>query len=228
MLQLLPRHLQLIIIFAAQKKSEVIRVINHPPQFVRNLMPNFKWKVDSAENTLFLTFDDGPTPNVTEWVLDNLAEYDAKATFFCLGRNAEHYPDIYKRIIDEGHAVGNHTYSHLNGWKVSVQEYIDDVDLASQIIDSHLMRPPYGRFTKKQIQPLRDQGYKMILWDVMPEDYNPRVKPHECCECVLRYATSGSIITFHDSMKARMNLYFALPRVLKHFTEMGFKFARLE
>ena len=206
----------------------MIRVINHPPQFIRQLFPRFKWKVDDAENTLFLTFDDGPTPQVTEWVLDNLAEYDAKATFFCLGRNAEHYPEIYKRIIDEGHAVGNHTYSHLNGWKVSAKEYVDDVDLASQIIDSHLMRPPYGRFTKKQIQPLRDQGYKMILWDVMPEDYNHRVKPHECCNCVLRYATGGSIITFHDSVKASHNLYFTLPRVLQHFTEMGFKFARLE
>jgi len=195
---------------------------------VRRFFPRFQWKVENAPKTLYLTFDDGPTPDITEWVLDNLAEYNAKATFFCLGRNVDHYPEIYHRIIAEGHAVGNHTYSHLNGWKVSAKEYIDDVDLASQYVDSHLMRPPYGRFTKKQIEPLRQQGYRMILWDVMPEDYNHRVKPHECYECVLRYTTGGSIITFHDSMKARMNLHFALPRVLKHFNELGFEFARLE
>lgn len=210
------------------KTTEVIRVINHPPQFVRRFFPKFQWKVEGAPKTLYLTFDDGPTPEVTEWVLNNLAEYNAKATFFCLGRNVDHYPEIYRRIIDEGHAVGNHTYSHLNGWHVSAKEYIDDVDLASQYVDSKLMRPPYGRFTKKQIEPLRQQGYRMILWDVMPEDYNHRVKPHECCNCVLKYATGGSIITFHDSMKARMNLYFALPRVLQHFTDLGFEFARLE
>ena len=195
---------------------------------MRRFFPRFQWKVENAPKTLYLTFDDGPTPDITEWVLDNLAEYNAKATFFCLGRNVDHYPEIYQRIIAEGHAVGNHTYSHLNGWKVSAKEYIDDVDLASQYVDSHLMRPPYGRFTKNQIEPLRQQGYRMILWDVMPEDYNHRVKPHECYECVLRYTTGGSIITFHDSMKARMNLHFALPRVLKHFNEMGFEFARLE
>lgn len=206
----------------------MIRVINHPPEIVRHFFPKFKWKVEDAPKKLFLTFDDGPTPGVTEWVLDNLAEYNAKATFFCLGRNVDHYPEIYQRIVSEGHGVGNHTYSHLNGWKVSAKEYIDDVELASQYIDSTLMRPPYGRFTKKQIVPLRQQGYQMILWDVMPEDYNPRVKPHECCNCVLKFTTGGSIITFHDSMKARMNLYFALPRVLQYFTDLGFEFARLE
>lgn len=191
-------------------------------------MPNFVWKIDGRPKTLFLTFDDGPTPEVTEWVLDTLAQYNAKATFFCLGRNVDHYPDIYSRIIAEGHAVGNHTYSHLNGWKVSAREYIDDVDLASQYIESKLMRPPYGRFTKRQMAPIREQGYRTVLWDVMPEDYNHRVKPEDCCSCVLRFATDGSIITFHDSVKASVNLYYALPRVLKCFSEKGYIFARLD
>ncbi len=206
----------------------MIRVINHPPQFVRRLLPNFCWKVENQDSTLYLTFDDGPTPEVTEHVLDVLAEYNAKATFFCLGRNVDHYPDIYNRIVADGHATGNHTYSHLNGWKVSSKEYIDDVALASQYIDSRLMRPPYGRFTKKQIQPLREQGYKMILWDVMPEDYNHNVSADDCCNCVLHYATGGSIITFHDSVKASRNMYYALPRVLKYFTDKGYTFAKLE
>lgn len=206
----------------------MIRVINHPPQFVRRLMHNFVWKIEDSPKNLFLTFDDGPTPEVTEWVLDTLKQYNAKATFFCLGRNVDHYPDIYSRILTEGHAVGNHTYSHLNGWKVSCKEYLDDVELASQFIDSRLMRPPYGRFLKGQIQPLRRQGYHTILWDVMPEDYNHRVKPEDCCNCVLKYATDGSIITFHDSVKASVNLYYTLPRVLKYFTEKGYAFARLD
>lgn len=191
-------------------------------------MPNFQWKVDGQPNKLYLTFDDGPTPDVTEWVLDTLAQYDAKATFFCLGRNVDHYPEIYSRMLREGHASGNHTYSHLNGWKVSPREYLDDVDLASQYIDSKLMRPPYGRFTEAQIRPLRSAGYRMVLWDVMPEDYNWRVSPEDCCNCVLKYATGGSIITFHDSVKASRNLYYALPRVLKYFTEKQFVFAKLD
>lgn len=206
----------------------MIRVINHPPKLIRMLMPNFLWKISGRPKTLFLTFDDGPTPEVTEFVLDTLARYNAKATFFCLGRNVDHYPDIYSRIISEGHAVGNHTYSHLNGWKVSNSEYIGDVELASQYIESKLMRPPYGRFTKGQILPIREQGYTTVLWDVMPEDYNHRVKPEECCGCVLRFATEGSIITFHDSVKASVNLYYTLPRVLKYFSEKGYEFARLD
>jgi len=206
----------------------VIRVINHPPQFVRRFFPKFTWKIADVENTIYLTFDDGPTPEVTDWVLDTLAHYKAKATFFCLGRNVDHYPEIYSRILAEGHAVGNHTYSHLNGWRVSNKEYVDDVELASQFIDSKLMRPPYGRFTKKQILPLRAQGYRMILWDVMPEDYNHRVAPTDCYNCILRYTTSGSIVTFHDSVKASQNLYFTLPKMLEYFTNKGFRFCRLE
>lgn len=205
----------------------MIRVINNPPKFVRRIMSNYLWKIGGQEKKIYLTFDDGPTPDVTEQVLDMLLKYNAKATFFCLARNIEHYPEIYQRIINEGHSVGNHTYSHLNGWKVSFDEYINDIDLAAQFVNSKFFRPPYGRFTKKQITEVQKKGYKIVLWDVMPEDYNPNVKPEDCCNCVLKYTTEGSIITFHDSLKGSRNLLYSLPLVLEHFAQKGYDFVAL-
>ncbi|MCQ2374558.1 MAG: polysaccharide deacetylase family protein [Salinivirgaceae bacterium] len=202
-------------------------VINKPPQFVRRLMDKCNWKLRTSERTIFLTFDDGPTPEITDWVLCLLKKYNAKATFFCLGRNVDHYPEIYARILANGHSVGNHTYSHLNGWKSSFDEYSNDVVLASEYIDSKLFRFPYGRITPKQYKYVLSQGYKIVLWDVMPEDYNKRIAPEKCFSLVKRYIEDGSIIVFHDSKKASRNLQYTLPLVLEYYTKLGFKFEKI-
>lgn len=166
---------------------------------------------------LHLTFDDGPTPDVTHWVLDKLKEYGAKATFFCLGRNVERYPETYNRIVEEGHSVGNHTYSHLKGWQVSKPEYLDDVKLASNYISSGLFRPPYGRMGWNQLRALKDQ-YRILMWDVMSYDFSNRICPRQCLDNVIGNVRNGSIVVFHDSKKAHRNLQYALPGVLDAFS----------
>jgi peptidoglycan/xylan/chitin deacetylase (PgdA/CDA1 family) len=190
------------------------------PVLLMKLFPELIWHFSSREEDrgyhVYLTFDDGPTPEVTPWVLDCLREYDASATFFCLGRNVEKYPEIYERILDDGHAVGNHTYSHLKGWKTSNPEYIDDVRLASYHIKSKLFRPPYGRFRQSQIKEIR-KDYNIVMWDILSQDYDPAVSPQKCLSNVEANVRSGSIIVFHDSMKARKNLYYALPQVLEKY-----------
>ncbi|MCK9208156.1 MAG: polysaccharide deacetylase family protein [Salinivirgaceae bacterium] len=202
--------------------------IHHPPNWLRRLYFSFQWKMRNEANTIFLTFDDGPTPEVTEWVLDQLETYQAKATFFCIGRNVERHPEIYRKIIEKGHAVGNHTYSHLNGWKTWNDEYIQDIELAADLIHSKLFRPPYGRIRHHQIKNLKRYGYKLFMWDVLSEDYNAENTPGECLNYVTAYSTPGSIVVFHDSLKASKNLYATLPAVLKYFKEKGFEFRKLK
>lgn len=177
---------------------------------------------------MYLTFDDGPTPEITEWVLEQLLHYSAKATFFCIGRNVERHPEIYQKIIEQGHAIGNHTYSHLNGWKTRGIEYINDINLAADLIQSRLFRPPYGRIRHRQIQQVKKAGYKMFMWDVLSEDYNQKITPEQCLQNVMDYTDSGSLIVFHDSVKASKNLYPVLPKVLKHYSELGYSFEKLE
>ncbi|MFA6400036.1 MAG: polysaccharide deacetylase family protein [Salinivirgaceae bacterium] len=202
--------------------------IHRPPKWLRALYYSVDWKITDQSNSLFLTFDDGPTPEVTEWVLEQLDLFNAKATFFCIGRNVEHYPDIYSKIIEKGHAVGNHTYSHLKGWKTPTEEYINDVELASQFIRSNLFRPPYGRIRRKQIKKLKALGYRLYMWDVLSEDYNAAIGPEKCLEYVMKYTEAGSIIVFHDSVKASKNLYAVLPAILKYYKEKGFVFRELK
>ncbi|PKP10948.1 MAG: polysaccharide deacetylase family protein [Bacteroidetes bacterium HGW-Bacteroidetes-4] len=202
--------------------------IHQPPNWLRKIYFSFHWKINNQAKELYLTFDDGPTPEVTEWVLNELATYGAKATFFCIGRNVERHPAIYKNILEQGHAVGNHTYSHLNGWHTWNNEYIDDIRLASDFIKSKLFRPPYGRIRQKQIRSLKKAGYKLFMWDVLSEDYNQTLSPEQSLNYVLQYTEKGSIIVFHDSVKASKNLYAVLPQVLKHFTEQGFTFKKLK
>ena len=191
------------------------------PVLVMKLFPELIWRFTSRaeeqDNNVFLTFDDGPTPEVTPWVLDCLEEYKAKGTFFCLGRNVDKYPDIYERILEGGHAVGNHTYSHLKGWKTPDTEYLDDVLLASQNIESQLFRPPYGRFRKSQIQELR-KGYSIVMWDVLSQDYDLNISPRKCLSNVKKNIRPGSIIVFHDSVKAKRNLYYTLPQILERYS----------
>ncbi len=197
-----------------------------PPKFIRRLMPDLLWELQSSDS-VYLTFDDGPTPGITEWILSILDKYDAKATFFLLGRNVEMYPELYRRIVDAGHAVGNHTYSHQKGWKMTLERYVEDVDFAGGLIKSNLFRPPYAQITPSQTRFLA-QRYRLIMWDVLSRDYSNQVSPEGCLHNVTRYVEAGSIVVFHDSEKAFPNMSYALPKVLKHIKAMGLKCRAIE
>lgn len=190
------------------------------PNFIKRLVPELRWNLRD-DNAIFLTFDDGPTPEVTPRVLDILDKFGAKATFFCLGKNVDLYPEIYQQILSRGHAVGNHTYSHQKGWGMGTGRYLEDVDLAGGMIRSNLFRPPYGRVTPAQIRRLSDR-YHIIMWDILSRDYSQVVSPRSCVRNVTRHLRPGSIVVFHDSVKASRNMYYALPRVLEEIARRGF------
>lgn len=198
------------------------------PLVVKKLFPNFIWEMPSDTKEIYLTFDDGPTPEITNWTLDVLKLYNAKATFFCIGNNVEKHPDIFQNIINEGHAIGNHTYNHVKGWKTSVEDYLEDIKKAEKFINSKLFRPPYGQITPKQGSSLIDLGYKVVMWNVLSIDWDVFVSRKICLNNVISKATSGSIIVFHDSVKASKNMQYALPKVLEHFSEKGFVFKAIE
>ncbi len=211
------------------------------PGFVKTLFPNFIWNIDTENKELYLTFDDGPTPEITHWVLDTLKKYNAKATFFCIGNNVEKYPKIFQHIIVEGHAVGNHTYNHLKGWKHKTKDYIKDIIRTQNLIESqtlnsksqnsenlNLFRPPYGKFKTKQSKQLQELGYKIILWDVLSYDWDRSVSEETCLKNVTSAAKEGSIIVFHDSVKASRNLKYVLPKVLDYYSEKGFEFKAIK
>tara|TARA_R110002049_G_scaffold58799_2_gene159522 strand:+ start:2547 stop:3158 length:612 start_codon:yes stop_codon:yes gene_type:complete len=191
------------------------------PKLLRTYYPNLTWEGSSnIENAVYLTFDDGPIPEVTPWVLDLLKEYDIKATFFCIGDNVRKYPDIFERIVSEGHATGNHTFNHIKGWGSSDLEYLKNIELARELIDSKLFRPPYGRIKKSQIELIR-KDYQIIMWSVLSGDYNRRRSPSQCFLNVKRNLKSGSIIVFHDSLKAERNMKYALKKTLELIKERG-------
>ncbi len=185
-------------------------------------MPRMTWGFYGEHKKVFLSFDDGPTPDVTPKVLEHLRKYNAKATFFCLGRNVDHNPEIFRQILDEGHSVGNHTYSHLKGYGTRNQQYFDDIELARNLIDSELFRPPYGRILTSQITEII-KNYRIIMWDVLSYDYNRRVSGDIIVRNVTRNVRSGSIVVFHDSAKARKNLYHSLPMVLEFLSNEGYE-----
>ncbi|SKC86393.1 polysaccharide deacetylase family protein [Ohtaekwangia koreensis] len=207
------------------------------PFFLPLLFPSLLWRVPTKANELYLTFDDGPVTGPTEFALQALATFSAKATFFCIGDNIRKHPDIFKRILMQGHAVGNHTFNHLNGWKNTVNHYIHNIKTCdTEMVKSlgtqkttfitDLFRPPYGRITPKQIQLLKSD-YRIVMWDVLSVDYNKDLSPEACLRNTIRAARPGSIIVFHDSVKAEKNMTYALPRVLDHFTNEGFVFKSL-
>ena len=199
------------------------------PAFVQRwFYPRFTWKMPEGSNKIYLTFDDGPHPSITPFVLDQLKQYGASATFFCVGSNVEKYPEVYKRILIEGHAVGNHTYQHLNGWSTSDKEYIEDITKAAALIDSRLFRPPYGRISRFQAAQLMDKlQYKIIMWTLLSGDFDPAISPEKCVTNVMKRADDGAIIVFHDSEKANDRMKFALPIVLKELTEKGYVFEKI-
>lgn len=199
----------------------------HP--VVKLLFPNYLWSIPNVEKKVWLTFDDGPVPEITEWVLDTLQQYNAKATFFCIGDNIRKNPNIYKRIIDARHATGNHTYHHLKGWKTPTASYIENAALCAaemnklQTAHCTLFRPPYGKIKRAQAKLLRRLGYKIVMWDVLSADFDPSITPQQCLHNVLSNVTSGSIIVFHDSIKAFPNLKYALPKTLEFLSENGYR-----
>lgn len=198
------------------------------PAWFMKLNSKLVWKIPTTEKILYLTFDDGPHETATPFVLDVLKQFNAKATFFCLGKNVKSHPDIYQRIINEGHATGNHTYNHLNGWKEKKEKYINDINDAAEYINSKLFRPPYGRISPFVLKTLCDKlGYKIIMWHVLSGDFDESNTPENCAENVIQNAANGSIIVFHDSEKAWRSLRFALPEVLKEFSAKEFTFKSL-
>lgn len=197
-----------------------------PPRFVSRVFTQATWFLPNDENRVYLTFDDGPTPGITEWVLDELAARGAKATFFLLGRNAERYPELLQRIREEGHAVGNHTYSHLRGFTVSSYDYYEDVLAANRLLQTDLFRPPYGRITPQQLSYLSSR-FRVVLWSVLSMDYSKRISPAKSLSIVEKNTRSGDIVVFHDSVKAQRNLRYALPRALDTLQEKGFLLSAL-
>lgn len=194
------------------------------PEVAKRLFPKYIWDIKTDEKILYLSFDDGPTPGVTEFVLDTLNQYKAKATFFCIGNNVDKYPEIYNRILDEGHAVGNHTHHHLNAWKHSAEVYMKDVAQASEKIHSKLFRPPYGKLKLAHGKSLTFLNFKIVMWDVLSFDWESDISPETCLANVIAKATKGSIVVFHDSIKAERNVNYALPRVLQYFSDLNYTF----
>tara|TARA_A100000171_G_scaffold50821_1_gene63225 strand:- start:5 stop:625 length:621 start_codon:yes stop_codon:yes gene_type:complete len=205
-------------------------LLHKTPIFARWLYPSLVWKQTSNEKIIYLTFDDGPIPEVTPWVLKTLSEFEAKATFFCVGENINKHPDIFKEVLSKGHSVGNHTYHHVKGWETDNTEYLKDFLKCEEELQKYgkggrLFRPPYGKITSKQIKQLSSR--KIIMWDVLSGDFSKEISAETVLKKSIQYSKSGSIIVFHDSLKAFDSLQYALPRYLDHFQSKGFTFKPL-
>ncbi|WP_397364710.1 polysaccharide deacetylase family protein [Olleya sp. R77988] len=207
------------------------------PKLIQCLFPKYLWKKAFVSKTIYLTFDNGPTPEITQWTLDQLKLYNAKATFFCIGDNIKKYPDIFKSVLDEGHSVGNHTYNHLKGWETNTEKYIKNtgesqnlIELKSQNLkgeNQKLFRPPFGKIKRSQAKQLLKQGYKIVMWSVLSYDWEQQISKEKCLQNVIKTTTSGSIVVFHDSIKASRNMQYALPKVLDYFSKKGYTFKAL-
>ena len=198
------------------------------PKWLQAIYPGSVWGFSfKTDKTLYLTFDDGPNPDVTPWVLKQLDRYNAKATFFCVGKNAKQHSELIKIILDKGHQVGNHTMNHINGFKTNKTTYLDNVKLASKFIPSHLFRPPYGKLTPGQHKTLKQHGYKTIFWSFLSYDFDMEVQPEHILKKAKRFLRSGDIIVCHDSEKAAANLKVILPQILDHYSSLGFSFKPL-
>ncbi len=198
------------------------------PALLEYLFSGRMWRMPSDERALYLTFDDGPHPRITNNVLDLLAQYDAKATFFCIGHRVIDHPDVYQRLIAEGHAVGNHTHRHLNGWKTRDEKYLADIHQAAGSIDSKLFRPPYGRLSWSQFKKVGKMGLKTVMWTVLSGDYEKRLSREACAERTLGNIAPGTIYLFHDSEKAEENMLHALKALLKAGAAQGYFFKKIE
>lgn len=197
------------------------------PTFLRVLFPKLTWRVKTRDKEVFLTFDDGPHPHITTWVLQQLRQYNAKATFFCVGQNAQRYPEIVTNITHAGHQLGNHTMQHVSGWSTNNNEYIQDIEACAHVLPSRLFRPPYGRITPKQIGLVQRLGYQIIMWDVLTRDYDSQLNVQKAYAACMQHIQPGSVVVFHDSEKAEKQLYQLLPLLLAHLSQRGYRFAAL-
>jgi peptidoglycan/xylan/chitin deacetylase (PgdA/CDA1 family) len=212
------------------------------PLLLKWYYPSLLWNKSRTEKVIYLTFDDGPIPNVTDFVLKTLKAFNAKATFFCIGDNIVKHPEVYARVINDGHAIGNHTFNHLKGWKTDDETYIENILKCQELTQTHLFRPPYGRIKKSQVKSLqslvlktqsdsrlktKDSGLNIVMWDVLSGDFDINLSPEKCFQNVIKHTENGSIVVFHDSLKAFDRLEFTLPRVLKYFSDKGFTFSTL-
>lgn len=204
------------------------------PKIIKLLFFNQVWNIPNTENSIYLTFDDGPTPEITERVLEILDNHHIKATFFCIGDNVRKHSEIVQKIISKQHSVGNHTYSHLKGWETSTKSYISNTEACEiklnslfKIRNSKLFRPPYGKITPWQSYKLRKLGYKIIMWDVLSKDYDASISAEKCYENVIKNVSSGSIIVFHDSNKAKENVLNSLEKTIETLKNKGFNFEKI-
>ncbi len=206
-----------------------------PPFYIKAIYPSALWRVKTKEPSLFLTFDDGPIPEVTPKVLQILKEFDVKATFFCVGDNIKKHPDVFAQLVESGHRIGNHTFNHINGWHYPLDAYIENVMKCEKAIleksnldvyakNDKLFRPPYGRISMTQLKALKNENYQVVLWDVLSGDFDPRVTKEECWKNVLKYTRNGSVIVFHDSVKASPNMLYTLPKTIEHYLNKGYSF----
>jgi peptidoglycan/xylan/chitin deacetylase (PgdA/CDA1 family) len=200
--------------------------IEQPPHIIRELYSEALWRMDVAKKVVYLTFDDGPIPEITSWVLDLLNKYDVKATFFMVGENVCKYPEIYQMVVSCGHHIGNHTYNHIRGLGYLSKNYLVNVEKANELLKTKLFRPPYGFMSRVQYLVLKNH-YKIVMWDLVTRDYSNKLHSQQVLRNVKKYVRNGSIITFHDSLKAEKNMKYALPRSIEWIKEQGYEFGLL-
>lgn len=206
------------------------------PRIFARIFSNYTWRFTEDKKEIYLTFDDGPTPEITNFVLSELQKYNAKATFFCIGKNIQKHPEIFKRLLTEGHAIGNHTQNHLNGWKHNKNKYINNILQVEETLKTcnfqtlklNLFRPPYGKIKSSQAKELIKKGYKIIMWSVLSADFDTSISKEQCLQNVLKNTKNGSIIVFHDSLKASEKLTYVLPKVLEEFSKKGYTFKAIK
>lgn len=201
------------------------------PKWVPFLFKNSIWSIKTNQKELYLTFDDGPTPEITEWVLAQLDKYQAKATFFCIGKNIQAHPEIFKKLLKAGHNIGNHTQNHANGWKTKTATYLNNIKTAEKVLSDYklpnskkLFRPPYGKIKSSQINKIKEANYEIIMWSVLSADFDQKTSKKKCTQNVLNNSKNGAIIVFHDSLKAAENLKYTLPKILDFYNKKGYKF----
>jgi len=201
------------------------------PFWLRAFYPSCTWKIPGTEKVIYLSFDDGPHAEATPFVLAELKKFNAKASFFCIGKNVAAHQNLYAQIIQEGHTVGNHTYDHVNGWKTDTAHYIQNIEQAGKYIQSNLFRPPYGRITNAQIKKIKADktiAQEIIMWDLLSGDFDLTLSPEACAKNVIKNTRAGSIVVFHDSAKAFERLQVALPMVLEYFSGLGYRFEAIQ
>lgn len=197
------------------------------PAFLRMFVPGLLWQMPAGTNKLYLTFDDGPEPEITPAVLELLDRYNARATFFCVGENIEKFPGVFEEMKNRGHLPGNHSHNHLNGWKTPLHSYYHNVHRCHERVQTPWFRPPYGRITPAQIHALRKE-FKIVMWTVLSYDFDKETRKEDCLGMVLRHSGDGSIVVFHDSQKAAPRLFYTLEHTLQHFSRLGYRFCRLD